>query len=156
MKHPTSVMVWGCFSGSNGRGGLYFLPKNLTMNAIRYIEVLNDHLFDMFDIHRSSVFMHDSAPCHKARKVTEWLTQRNINVLEWPGNSPDLNPIENCWHIMKNKVCATNPSSLQNLQEEIQKVWCLEMSPAYFKKLSDSMPERLKMVIKSKGKMTKY
>ena len=75
-------MVWGCFSGSNGRGGLYFLPKNLTMNAIRYIEVLNDHLFDMFDIHRSSVFMHDSAPCHKARKVTEWLTQRNINVLE--------------------------------------------------------------------------
>ena len=43
VKHPPSVMVWGCFS-SQGRGGLYFLPKGQTMNASRYISVLDDHL----------------------------------------------------------------------------------------------------------------
>ena len=44
VKYPTSVLVWGCFSASIGRGGLYFLPKNVYMNASRYIEVLKDHL----------------------------------------------------------------------------------------------------------------
>ena len=156
VKHPTSVMVWGCFSASGGRGGLYFLPKNAYMNGDRYIEVLNDHLLPSFHIHNSRIFMHDSAPCHKARKVKKWLDERKINVLEWPGNSPDLNPIENCWHIMKNKVCAKNPSSLEDLKDVIKKVWCLEMSPEYFKNLSDSMPERLNLVIQSKGNMTKY
>lgn len=144
-------MVRVFFSSSSGWGSLYFLPKNVATNANRCIEVL-----DMFRIYSSSVFVHDSASCYKARKVTKWLTQRNINVLEWPGNNPDLNPIENCWHIMKNKVCVTNPSSLQKLQEEIRKIWSLEMSPVDFKKLSDRMPERLNIVVKSKGNMTKY
>ena len=48
VKHPPSVMVWGCFS-SQGRGGLYFLPKGQTMNASRYISVLDDHLQSNFD-----------------------------------------------------------------------------------------------------------
>ena len=45
--------------------------------------------------------MHDSAPCHKAKKVTRFLDRQEINVLQWPENSPDLNPIENCWQKMK-------------------------------------------------------
>ena len=49
--------------------------------------------------------MHDdSAPGQKARKVTRYVEQKQINILEWPGNSPDLNLIENCWHKIK-KLC---------------------------------------------------
>ena len=48
VKHPPSVMVWGCFS-SQSRGGLYFLPKGQTMNASRNISVLDDHLQSNFD-----------------------------------------------------------------------------------------------------------
>jgi hypothetical protein len=33
MKHPDSVMVWACFTGDVGRGGLYFLPKNCTIEG---------------------------------------------------------------------------------------------------------------------------
>ena len=54
--------------------------------------------------------------------------------MDWPSDSPDFNPNEKFWLIMKNKVCAANQSSLQNLQEQIREVWCLDMSPACFKK----------------------
>jgi hypothetical protein len=33
VKHPNSVMIWGCFSGAVGGGGLFFLPKDTYMNA---------------------------------------------------------------------------------------------------------------------------
>lgn len=156
VKHPDGVMVWGCFSGNNGSGGLFFLPKNVTMNADRYIEVLQDHLSVNFQIHRCQVFMHDSAPCHKAKKVTKWLADNKIDVLDWPGNSPDLNPIENCWNFMKKSLDSCNTSSVPRLIEELKILWCRHISLQKFKNLSQSMPSRLQLVIKSKGEMTKY
>ena len=57
VKHPPSVMVWGCFS-SQSRGGLYFLPKGQTMNASRNISVLDDHLhvLNFMSIHGCTTF----------------------------------------------------------------------------------------------------
>ena len=55
----------------------------------------------MFELHQCSHFMHDSTPCDEAKKVMKWLQTKKIEALEWPRNSPDLNPIENCWHHMK-------------------------------------------------------
>ena len=104
VKHSQSVMTWGCFSGEKGRGSLYFLPKNKKMNAELYMQVLEDHMFNFYNIHGSEVFMHDSAPCHKARKVTRYLKQKQINILKLLGNSLDLNPIKNCWHKMKKTI----------------------------------------------------
>ena len=86
-------MVWGCFS-SQGRGGLYFLPQGQTMNASRYISILDGHLLNFMNIHGCTTFQ-DSAPCHEAKSVMNWFRTKNIRVLKWPGNSPDLNPIEN-------------------------------------------------------------
>ena len=103
VKHPPSVMVWGCFS-NQGRGGLYFLPKGQTKNATRYIDVLDSHLLAFMNIHGCKTFQQDSAPCHKAKAVSTWLQTKNINVLQWPGNSPDLNPIENFGAVIKQKV----------------------------------------------------
>ena len=98
VKHSASVMVWGCFSGKRGRGGLFFLPKNTTMNGERYKKVLEDHLLPFMRFHRCSFFLQDGAPCHKSKLVTARLKecQDEFSVIDWPGNSPDLNPIENC------------------------------------------------------------
>ena len=156
VKHPQSVMVWGYFSGEKGRRGLYFLPKNKKMNAEFYLQVLEEHMLSFYHIHGSEVFMHDSAPCHKARKITRYLKQKQISVLEWSGNSPDMNSIENCWHKMKKKMSEKKTPNLEILQEEQKKMWCQEMSTEYFENLSDSMLKRLQMVIKNKGNMTTY
>lgn len=156
VKHPDGVMVWGCFSGQKGRGGLYFLPKNVTMNGVRYVDVLESHLKNAYYIHECTHFMQDSAPCHKAKSVSTWLKKEKIEVLQWPGNSPDLNPIENAWNQMKRKLSCKNTSSVPHLCEEIKKLWVLDMHLDYFQKLSDSMPTRIQKVIQAKGNVTKY
>ena len=61
VKHPKSVMVWGVFSGDKGRGGLYFLPKSVTMRGDSYLRVLDHHMLPFRDIRRCNHFMQDGA-----------------------------------------------------------------------------------------------
>jgi transposase len=156
VKHPDSVMVWGCFSGAVGRGGLYFLPKNATMNGERYQEVLENHLIPFMNIHEATHFLQDGAPCHASKKIKAYLAEQPFQVIDWPGNSPDLNPIENCWNFMKGKLKDKDVSSVPKLINEIKMLWTTKISREYFKKLSDSMPTRIKKVLAAKGECTKY
>ena len=74
--------VTASVSGLMGRGGLYFLPKNATMNGDCYIECLKDHLLLPYEIHGTSIFMHDKAPCYMSNKVKTFLAEKGIEVLE--------------------------------------------------------------------------
>jgi transposase len=156
VKHPDSVMVWGCFSGAVGRGGLYFLPKNCTMNGERYQEVLTNHLIPFMAIHGTTYFLQDGAPCHTSKRIKDYLSDKPFNVIDWPGNSPDLNPIENCWSYMKGKLKDKDIGSVPKLIKELKTLWISSISREYFKKLSDSMPSRIQQVIAAKGEATKY
>ena len=126
------------------------------MNADFYVKVLEEHMLNFLRIHGSEMFIHDSAPSHKAKEATRFLEQQKINVLEWQWNSPDLNPIENYCQKMKNTMSEKKIPNLDTLKEELKKAWCLEMTPSYFRNLSDSTRKRLQLVIKNKGNMTKY
>ena len=79
-----------------------------TMKATDYIEILNDSLltsFEKFDFSlNESSFMQDNDPKHKAKITMTWLTNKGIKMLDWPPNSPDLNPIENLWQVIKRKL----------------------------------------------------
>jgi transposase len=156
MKHPAGVMVWACFTGNVGRGSIYFLPPKVTMTGDRYLSMLKDKLPPFMGIHNASHFLQDGAPCHKTKKVMDWFKDQNIEVMDWPGNSPDLNPIENVWSYMKNKLKDKAITSVPVLQQEILKLWTMEITQDYFKKLTDSMPERIKLVLEHRGEMTKY
>lgn len=156
VRHPPSLMVWGCYSGERGWGALHILPHNVTMNSNIYIEVLRNHMLPSFNKHKCTVFMHDSAPPHRAKKVFDFLRESNVQVLDWPSNSPDLNPIENCWSNMKRKMENYDTSSLPRLEEALHEMWTHDLDWSYFKKLSSSMPRRLQEVIKAKGGVIKY
>ena len=118
--------------------------------------MLQDLLEDSLEQLQAMTFMHDGAPCHSAKLVKNWLHSRNISTLFWPGQSADLNPIENIWHVMKRKVSLLQPTSLAHLKQVIQQVWQEQISPDFCRKLTDTMPARIAAVKKNKGGPCKY
>ncbi len=104
VQKPASLMVWGCIS-AYGMGSLHVLEG--TMNAERYIKVLEQHMLPsrrcLFQ-GRPCVFQQDNAKPHSAAITTAWLRSRRVRVLNWPACSPDLSPIENIWRIIKRKI----------------------------------------------------
>jgi transposase len=85
------------------------------------------------------------------------LKKERFSILDWPGNSHDFNPIENCWSHMKRKLKEDHTiTSVPKMMQAIKKMWLKDMTRDYFKELSASMPRRLQMMIDQKGEMTKY
>ena len=131
------------------------MKPNEVVNAKKYIEIFDAKLPSVMSIHKATVFQQDGAPCHTAKVVQKWFKDKKINVLEWPGNSPDLNPIENVWELLKRRVANRCPRNLQDLIYWLKVSWCRDITQELCVKLAESMPRRIKAVIANKGQPTK-
>uniref|UniRef100_A0A8C1CKD1 Uncharacterized protein n=1 Tax=Cyprinus carpio TaxID=7962 RepID=A0A8C1CKD1_CYPCA len=157
VKHPATLHVWGCFS-TKGVGSLIILPKNTARNKEWYQNVLQEQL--LLTIHEQfgddpCIFQHDGAPCHKAREIKKWLEDHCIETLDpWPGNSPDLSPIESLWSVLRRRVDEQKPKNSDQLRELIRQEW-IAISRDLAQDLISSMPERIAEVMKNKGQHCK-
>ncbi|GFS60278.1 uncharacterized protein TNCV_2827551 [Trichonephila clavipes] len=74
----------------------------------KYKDVLQNRLIpqleEWFPNGEPYIFIQDGAPCHTARSIKAFLAEQNIPLLDWLGNSPVTNPIENVWELMKREV----------------------------------------------------
>ena len=105
------------------------MPEETFVNRTVYLNVLKEKLLIFMKISRCTHFQRDGAPCHQTKAVKKWLDDNGFQILgPWPGNSPDLNPIENCWVILKQKVAARNPSSLSHLKLGVKEIWIKEIT----------------------------
>ncbi len=155
VKFPQSVMIWAAMS-SAGVGPLCFLKS--TVNAAIYQEILEHFMLPSADKlygDADFIFQQDLAPAHTAKGTKSWFNDHGVTVLDWPTNSPDLNPIENLWGIVKRKMRDTRPNNADDLKATVKETWA-SIQPQQCHKLITSMPRRIEAVIKAKGAPTKY
>ena len=155
MKHPPSQMIWGAMS-KNETAGLYFLATGTTINGLKYVKLLKNKLLLHMTDHNTTAFIHNGAPCHRSKLVKKNLEENPETTLNWSGNSPDLNPIENLWAKIKDLVAEKQSSGGKALFETIKEAWVKEISADYCDSLIASMPHRLQAITKVKGGHTKY
>ena len=96
----------------------------------------------------------DNDPKHTSKGVAKRLKDK-VKALEWPSQSPDLNPIENVWAELKKHVRARRPTNLTQLHQLCQEEWA-EIHPTYCVNLVDGYPKHLTQVKQFKGNATKY
>lgn len=155
VKHGgSSVMVWGCFT-SSGVGPI--IQINGKMTGEMYKDILDTHLNRDYadNLPLAWIFQQDNDPKHCSRVVKSWFESNSIRVLEWPAQSPDLNPIENLWGIIKRSVAARKPMNKASLWEIIQQEWN-KITPSQCAALVGTMSKRCAEVIRQRGFPTKY
>ncbi len=150
-----SIMLWGCFSAA-GTGRLVAIEGK--MNAAKYRDILDENLLQSAQdlrLGRRFTFQQDNDPKHTAKITKEWLHNNSVTVLEWPSQSPDLNPIEHLWRDLKMAVHQRLPSNLTELERICKEEW-QRIPKSRCEKLVASFPKRLMAVLNQKGASTKY
>ena len=129
------------------------------VNATKYAAVLETKLLasarSLFP-DEYWMFQDDNAPCHRAKLVKRWMQSHRVVQMNWPAQSPDLNPIENLWHRINEIIAKNKPSNKRELIENIIQAWYHIVTREELRNLVQSMPRRCKAVIQNKGFPTKY
>ncbi len=155
VKFPQSVMIWAAMS-SAGVGPLCFLsPQSMQPSTRKFLEHFMLPSADKLYGDADFIFQQDLAPAHTAKGTKSWFNDHGVTVLDWPANSPDLNPIENLSGIVKRKMRDTRPNNADDLKATVKETWA-SIPPQQCHKLITSMPRRIEAVIKAKGAPTKY
>ncbi|KAG2470135.1 TCB1 transposase, partial [Polypterus senegalus] len=166
-----SIMLWGCFSAA-GTGRLVRIKGKMT--AAMYRDILVENLLQSaldLRLGRQLIFqqdtdpkqtakiskewLQDNDPKHTAKISKEWLQDNSVNVLEWPSQSPDLNPIEHLRRYLKMTVHQRFPSNLMELEWCCKEEWA-KLAKDRCAKLVASYSKRLEAVVAAKGAWTKY
>lgn len=148
LKYPTKVHIWGSISKSFERK-LYIFTEILTADG--YLNILKSQL----DIGQQFILQDDNDPKHRSKLVTNWKKENNIKYIDWPSNSPDLNPIENIWALLKHKIKKIYVKNITELKETILKCWN-EIDDSHIQNTINSIPLRLQQVIINNGNTIKY
>lgn len=155
IKHGgSSIMVWACFS-YYGVGPIHWIRS--IMDETIYVNIMQEVMlpYASEEMPLVWVFQQDNDPKHTSKLATKWFKDNKINVMEWPAQSPDLNPIENLWADIKKGVAQIQPTSNEALWNAVKQIWN-EIPVERCQNLVNSMPKRCAEVVANKGNATKY
>ena len=173
-----SIMLWGCVAeGHKGPLIRLDLGEDSTeeghqgrarsraggLNGEQYVkQVLEGPLLEFYTTLNKErdghvLVVEDGAPAHTSKAANKARRHLGIRTLTHPPNSPDLNPIEPLWALLKTRVAARRGSqkSLDALWKAAQAVWA-EMSEEEMDEAMGSMSERVQAVLKAKGGYTPF
>jgi transposase len=151
-----SLMFWGCF-GNSQVGHLFKI--NGIMDQHKYHQILVHHAFPSAATifgNTKFQFMQDNDPKHTSAKVKNYLASKvnapgsNVEIMDWPSQSPDLSPLELLWEECDRQVKRMKPSNLEMLEAAVRQVWN-NMPADKMDKLINRMPSLCKAVIDAEG-----
>jgi len=146
------------FVSSRGVGKIELFEENMTASIMK--KLLTNNLVSSAEMlfgkqHRNWWHLHDNDKKYKSKVVKKWCFDNGIQNIDFPAYSPDLNPIENVWSVLKRQVESRNPQSIDDLKIKIAEEWH-NIDNTYVAKLINSMKTRCQSVIANDGGRTKY
>ena len=148
------LMVWGAITHDEM---LNLVVIDGRLNKQKYIStILEPMVLPYRNRHPNMIFQQDNAPSHTANVVKEWIQTNNIEVPQWPPQSPDLNIIENLWNILKDEIGPLNhigPNDTQQLIQLVNATWerIKTEKPRLLRTLYADVKRRITECIKRKG-----
>ncbi|GFU86258.1 transposable element Tcb2 transposase [Trichonephila clavipes] len=158
--HNTEELVgwYGVESAFGGRTDLHII-RNGTLTGRRYAdEILRPHVISYAGaIGDSFVFQDDNARPHRARLVENMLEAETIQRMEWPACSPDLNPIEPVWDMLRRRIAARPkpPATVRDLEIALLEEWN-SIPQSLIDIFIASMANRCAAVLAVRGDHTSY
>lgn len=143
-KHPSKLNAWGAISYDKKIIHVF----DQTMNADIYVNILKTNLKNIYEA--DNYLIYDNDPKHTSAKAKTYLTNNEINILDFPPCSPDINPIENIWAIYKHNIAKINPKNIDQLKQTMLTEWN-NIDQEIIRNSIDSMPVRLQKIIIAKG-----
>ena len=117
--HGLGLHFFSWCGASPSSSSLKLMPAYYQKMLKYHMKPSSNHLHPTGDF----TFMHDNAPVHTAKMNTRYLQSEQVDVLPWPGQSPDLKPGETLWRFMKLRVQGRMLSNTKDLFEALQNVW---------------------------------
>jgi hypothetical protein len=155
VKHDHKIMVWGCFS-SLGVGNLHLIDGIMEKNQYKNI-LENQMLPSARRLFGDSdwKFQEDNDPKHTSKLCKQFHVDHKTNRIDWPAQSPDLNPIENLWSILDQRCKDRRVNTTNELFACLTNEWN-KLPISLLTNLVDSMPNRVAKVIERKGYSIDY
>ena len=155
VKHDKKINVWGGFC-AHGVGHIHRIVGIMDKDMFKQILIhhVRPTLWSLFP-EGNFIFQQDNDPKHKSKICVDYVTRAGWEVLDWPSQSPDLNPIENLWAILDAQLRDRKPQNEEQLYQTLKEGWeNLEVSK--LTRLVDSMPNRLREVLENDGYPISY
>ena len=153
-----SLVMWGCMTWE----GVWMACKmDGKMDTDLSIQILEEKLQQTLDYYGKTpddiIFQQDNDPKHTSRRAKQWFVDHGFEAMVWPAQSPDLNPIEHLWFLLKKRLAEypEPPKGITEPWEHIQAEW-EKIEVVKCQELIESMPRRVQEVIKAKGGYTSY
>ena len=125
------------------------------LNTEVYLNILSDMLPEMRQINNKKIRLQmDNAKVHWSTNALKFYKENNLGLIDWPPNSPDLNPIENVWAYLKSKLSDQKYTKNQ-LISKIHTTWN-DISDEQIKKTWESIYKRIQQCIDVEGKLTNF
>jgi transposase len=120
----------------------------------KYIEIPKSRVLPFLQTFAAGkgIFQHDIAPCQNTKAAKKFIQENKISMLDWPGNSPDMNPMENLWSVVKKRLSKLDCATEERVVTSVIKMWFHECGVKNIcSKLAESMPKLVQEVILEKG-----